>query len=46
MRLRPMPDQSRPIERLVIFGATGDLAARMLLPSLYFPTRTGCFQPA
>jgi len=24
------------IERLVIFGATGDLAARMLLPSLYF----------
>ncbi len=36
MRLRPMPDQSRPIERLVIFGATGDLAARMLLPSLYF----------
>jgi glucose-6-phosphate 1-dehydrogenase len=25
-----------PIERLVIFGATGDLAARMLLPSLYF----------
>jgi glucose-6-phosphate 1-dehydrogenase len=30
-----MPD-GRPIERLVIFGATGDLAARMLLPSLYF----------
>ena len=30
-----MPD-TRPIERLVIFGATGDLAARMLLPSLYF----------
>ncbi|HLY80903.1 MAG TPA: glucose-6-phosphate dehydrogenase, partial [Caulobacteraceae bacterium] len=27
---------TRPIERLVIFGATGDLAARMLLPSLYF----------
>src|SRR5947208_2079903 len=24
------------IDRLVIFGATGDLAARMLLPSLYF----------
>ncbi|MEO8813428.1 MAG: glucose-6-phosphate dehydrogenase [Caulobacteraceae bacterium] len=24
------------IERLVIFGATGDLAARMLLPALYF----------
>jgi glucose-6-phosphate 1-dehydrogenase len=32
---RPMPDQ-HAIERLVIFGATGDLAARMLLPSLYF----------
>ena len=30
-----MPD-SHPIERLVIFGATGDLSARMLLPSLYF----------
>src|ERR1700744_2456159 len=27
--------EPRPIERLVIFGATGDLAARMLLPSLY-----------
>src|SRR5580658_5465657 len=27
---------TRSIERLVIFGATGDLAARMLLPSLYF----------
>jgi glucose-6-phosphate 1-dehydrogenase len=31
-----MPMTDRPIERLVIFGATGDLAARMLLPSLYF----------
>jgi glucose-6-phosphate 1-dehydrogenase len=30
-----MPDTST-IQRLVIFGATGDLAARMLLPSLYF----------
>ena len=30
-----MPD-AQAIERLVIFGATGDLAARMLLPSLYF----------
>jgi len=30
-----MPD-ARPIEHLVIFGATGDLSARMLLPSLYF----------
>jgi glucose-6-phosphate 1-dehydrogenase len=28
--------ETRSIERLVIFGATGDLAARMLLPSLYF----------
>src|ERR1700757_2599338 len=27
--------EPRPIERMVIFGATGDLAARMLLPSLY-----------
>src|SRR6185437_7474836 len=31
----PMPDP-HAIERLVIFGATGDLAARMLIPSLYF----------
>jgi len=30
-----MPD-GNAIERLVIFGATGDLAARMLIPSLYF----------
>ncbi|MGH6972948.1 MAG: glucose-6-phosphate dehydrogenase, partial [Caulobacteraceae bacterium] len=30
-----MPE-AHAIERLVIFGATGDLAARMLLPSLYF----------
>src|SRR6185437_5611932 len=30
-----MPD-GPAIERLVIFGATGDLAARMLIPSLYF----------
>jgi glucose-6-phosphate 1-dehydrogenase len=28
--------QGPTIERLVIFGASGDLAARMLLPSLYF----------
>ena len=27
---------TRPIENIVIFGATGDLAARMLLPSLFF----------
>jgi glucose-6-phosphate 1-dehydrogenase len=30
-----MPD-ALPIEHLVIFGATGDLAGRMLIPSLYF----------
>jgi glucose-6-phosphate 1-dehydrogenase len=30
-----MPE-GNTIERLVIFGATGDLAARMLIPSLYF----------
>ncbi|HEX3918636.1 MAG TPA: glucose-6-phosphate dehydrogenase [Caulobacteraceae bacterium] len=27
---------ARPIQHLVIFGATGDLSARMLIPSLYF----------
>ncbi|MGA0601709.1 glucose-6-phosphate dehydrogenase [Caulobacter sp. KR2-114] len=31
-----MSDLTPQIQRLVIFGATGDLAARMLLPSLYF----------
>jgi glucose-6-phosphate 1-dehydrogenase len=31
-----MPETGQTIERLVIFGATGDLAWRMLLPSLYF----------
>jgi len=36
MRSRRMAEEKRTIERLVIFGATGDLAARMLLPSLYF----------
>ncbi len=35
----------RPIERLVIFGATGDLAARMLLPSLYFLDAEGLLPP-
>ena len=30
---------------LVIFGATGDLAARMLLPSLYFLERDGLLPP-
>src|ERR1700739_2475214 len=32
----PLMDERRTIERLVIFGATGDLAERMLLPSLYY----------
>src|SRR5690348_12516770 len=32
----PRMADGHAIERLVIFGATGDLAARMLLPSLYF----------
>jgi len=31
-----MAETKSTIQRLVIFGATGDLAARMLLPSLYF----------
>src|SRR5437588_10704728 len=32
-------------DRLVIFGATGDLARRMLLPSLYFLERDGLLDP-
>ena len=36
MRSPIMAEPTRVIERLVIFGATGDLAAKMLLPSLYF----------
>jgi glucose-6-phosphate 1-dehydrogenase len=39
-----MPD-APVIERLVIFGATGDLAARMLLPSLYFLDADGLLPP-
>jgi glucose-6-phosphate 1-dehydrogenase len=31
-----MTSSPKPIDHIVIFGATGDLAARMLLPSLYF----------
>ena len=32
-----MPDQNSAAARaIVIFGATGDLALRMLFPSLYF----------
>ncbi len=30
-----MTPPAKPIDHIVIFGATGDLAARMLLPSLY-----------
>ncbi|HEX7760512.1 MAG TPA: glucose-6-phosphate dehydrogenase [Caulobacteraceae bacterium] len=41
-----MTDPSAQIERLVIFGATGDLAARMLLPSLYFLDADGLLPPA
>jgi glucose-6-phosphate 1-dehydrogenase len=41
-----MADSERPIERLVIFGATGDLAARMLLPSLYFLHAEGLLPPS
>src|SRR5580692_11352690 len=37
---------TRSIERLVIFGATGDLAARMLLPSLYFLDADGLLPEA
>ncbi len=31
-----MAEMETPIDTFVVFGATGDLAARMLLPSLYF----------
>ena len=40
-----MAEQKRTIERLVIFGATGDLAARMLLPSVYFLDVDGLLPP-
>src|SRR5579864_68108 len=32
-------------DNLVIFGVTGDLARRMLLPSLYFLERDGLLEP-
>ena len=41
-----MPDGLRDApSNLVIFGATGDLAERMLLPSLYFLERDGLLPP-
>ena len=46
MRSTLMAEASKQIERLVIFGATGDLAARMLLPSLYFLDLDGLLPPA
>ncbi|MFI4934010.1 MAG: glucose-6-phosphate dehydrogenase [Caulobacterales bacterium] len=46
MRSPLMAEQGRAIERLVIFGATGDLAERMLLPSLYFLDADGLLPPA
>jgi len=30
-----MPETRQPLDKLLLFGATGDLAQRMLLPSLY-----------
>ena len=30
-----MPGTRQPVAKLLLFGATGDLAQRMLLPSLY-----------
>lgn len=30
-----MPKTRNPVSKLLLFGATGDLAQRMLLPSLY-----------
>ena len=46
MRAPLMADAARTLERLVIFGATGDLAARMLLPSLYFLDAEGLLPAA
>ena len=37
--------EPKPTDYLVIFGATGDLAARMLLPSLYFLDLDGLLPP-
>ena len=46
---RPRPSEGEspctrdPVAQLLLFGATGDLARRMLLPSLFnLHTRTGC----
>ena len=40
-----MTDTPVALDRLVIFGATGDLAGRMLLPSLYFLEADGLLPP-
>ncbi len=41
-----MANPAREIEYLVVFGVTGDLAARMLLPSLWFLDVDGLLPPA
>ncbi|HEY5070979.1 MAG TPA: glucose-6-phosphate dehydrogenase [Caulobacteraceae bacterium] len=41
-----MTPEAQPIEFLVIFGASGDLAARMLLPALYFLDADGLLPTA
>src|SRR5665213_1907643 len=46
MRSQPMANSEKQIERLVIFGATGDLATRMLLPALYFLDADALLPPA
>ena len=40
-----MEDMNTTADTLVIFGATGDLARRMLLPSLYYLDRDGLLEP-
>jgi len=45
MKTQNPPSKSVVIKTIVIFGATGDLAARMLLPSLYFLDLDGLLPP-
>ena len=37
-----MPGTRQPLDKLLLFGATGDLSQRMLLPSLYGLDEDGC----
>jgi len=45
LRRKKMPGTRQPLDKLLLFGATGDLSQRMLLPSLYGLDEDGLLPP-